>query len=154
MLDTGSAPERSLVAAVDIGGTFTDCVLVDDDGKVSYGKSLSSPSDAYPSSHERTSSGTSGRSSMNVSAAARSYMNHEKPESSKSMTWMSSPSISRFASRMSAWTSPKRSGPVPYAARRDSSTSLSRPSSARSASPTPMPSSHRPQCGAPPIIVV
>jgi N-methylhydantoinase A len=46
---TGSTSERSLVAAVDIGGTFTDCVLVDEQGKVSYGKSLSSPVDDFQS---------------------------------------------------------------------------------------------------------
>jgi N-methylhydantoinase A len=48
MLDTGEA-ERELVAAVDIGGTFTDCVLVDGQGKVFYGKSLSSPADDFQS---------------------------------------------------------------------------------------------------------
>jgi N-methylhydantoinase A len=46
---TGSTSERSLVAAVDIGGTFTDCVLVDEHGGVSYGKSLSSPADDFQS---------------------------------------------------------------------------------------------------------
>lgn len=49
MLDTGEVGERELVAAVDIGGTFTDCVLVDGQGKVSYGKSLSSPADDFQS---------------------------------------------------------------------------------------------------------
>lgn len=44
-----SAPDRSLIAAVDIGGTFTDCVIVDGDGKVAYGKSLSSPADDFQS---------------------------------------------------------------------------------------------------------
>ena len=48
-MGTGSTSERSLVAAVDIGGTFTDCVLVDEDGGVSYGKSLSSPADDFQS---------------------------------------------------------------------------------------------------------
>ena len=36
-----------LVAAVDIGGTFTDSVLVDSDGRVAYGKALSSPGDDF-----------------------------------------------------------------------------------------------------------
>jgi N-methylhydantoinase A len=44
-----SAPDRSLIAAVDIGGTFTDCVIIDADGKVAYGKSLSSPADDFQS---------------------------------------------------------------------------------------------------------
>ena len=48
-MGTGSTSERSLVAAVDIGGTFTDCVLVDEHGGVSYGKSLSSPADDFQS---------------------------------------------------------------------------------------------------------
>ncbi|MCW3007176.1 MAG: hydantoinase/oxoprolinase family protein [Solirubrobacterales bacterium] len=43
------APDRSLIAAVDIGGTFTDCVIVDDEGKVAYGKSLSTPADDFQS---------------------------------------------------------------------------------------------------------
>jgi N-methylhydantoinase A len=34
---------------VDIGGTFTDCVLVGDDGRVAYGKALSSPADRFRS---------------------------------------------------------------------------------------------------------
>src|SRR4051794_7859122 len=38
-----------LVAAVDIGGTFTDSVLVHADGRVSYGKALSSPDDDFQS---------------------------------------------------------------------------------------------------------
>ena len=38
-----------LVAAVDIGGTFTDSVLVHPDGRVSYGKALSSPDDDFQS---------------------------------------------------------------------------------------------------------
>ena len=46
---------------------------------------------------------------------AKSYMNHEKPQSSKSITRTSAPSTSRLASRMSACTSPNRSGPLPYA---------------------------------------
>ncbi|MDQ2700010.1 MAG: hydantoinase/oxoprolinase family protein, partial [Actinomycetota bacterium] len=37
------------VCGVDIGGTFTDCVLVDEDGRVAYGKSLSSPDDSFQS---------------------------------------------------------------------------------------------------------
>jgi N-methylhydantoinase A len=46
---SSTAPDRSLIAAVDIGGTFTDCVIVDDDGRVAYGKSLSSPADDFQS---------------------------------------------------------------------------------------------------------
>lgn len=37
------------VCGVDIGGTFTDCVLVSDDGKVALGKALSSPADSFRS---------------------------------------------------------------------------------------------------------
>jgi N-methylhydantoinase A len=37
------------VAAVDIGGTFTDCIVVADDGRVAYGKALSSPADDFQS---------------------------------------------------------------------------------------------------------
>ena len=33
------------VVGVDIGGTFTDCVVVDDEGKVTIGKALSTPQD-------------------------------------------------------------------------------------------------------------
>jgi N-methylhydantoinase A len=33
------------VVGVDIGGTFTDCVVVDEEGKVTIGKSLSTPAD-------------------------------------------------------------------------------------------------------------
>ena len=33
------------VLGVDIGGTFTDCVAVDEDGAVSLGKALSTPDD-------------------------------------------------------------------------------------------------------------
>jgi N-methylhydantoinase A len=38
-----------LVCAVDIGGTFTDCVILGDDGRMGYGKALSSPSDDFES---------------------------------------------------------------------------------------------------------
>ena len=38
-----------LVCGVDIGGTFTDCVLIGDDGRVAYGKSLCSPADDFQS---------------------------------------------------------------------------------------------------------
>jgi N-methylhydantoinase A len=38
-----------LIAAVDIGGTFTDSVLVQPDGRVAYGKALSSPGDDFQS---------------------------------------------------------------------------------------------------------
>jgi N-methylhydantoinase A len=34
---------------VDIGGTFTDCVLIGEDGRVAYGKALSSPADSFQS---------------------------------------------------------------------------------------------------------
>ena len=37
------------VCGVDIGGTFTDCVLIGDDGRVAYGKALSSPDDSFQS---------------------------------------------------------------------------------------------------------
>jgi N-methylhydantoinase A len=38
---------HGLIAAVDIGGTFTDSVLVHADGRVAYGKALSSPDDDF-----------------------------------------------------------------------------------------------------------
>src|SRR6201991_2195687 len=38
-----------MVCGVDIGGTFTDCVLIDEDGRVAYGKALSSPADSFKS---------------------------------------------------------------------------------------------------------
>ena len=38
-----------MVCGVDIGGTFTDCVLIGEDGKVAYGKALSSPADSFKS---------------------------------------------------------------------------------------------------------
>jgi N-methylhydantoinase A len=38
-----------LVCGVDIGGTFTDCVLIGVDGHVVYGKALSSPGDSFQS---------------------------------------------------------------------------------------------------------
>ncbi|HVO54982.1 MAG TPA: hydantoinase/oxoprolinase family protein [Solirubrobacterales bacterium] len=38
-----------LVCGVDIGGTFTDCVLIDEGGRVAYGKALSSPADSFQS---------------------------------------------------------------------------------------------------------
>jgi len=37
------------VCGVDIGGTFTDCVLIGEDGRVAYGKALSSPADSFQS---------------------------------------------------------------------------------------------------------
>lgn len=37
------------VCGVDIGGTFTDCVLIGDHGRVAYGKALSSPADSFQS---------------------------------------------------------------------------------------------------------
>src|SRR3954465_8282834 len=40
---------QGLIAAVDIGGTFTDSVLVHEDGRVAYGKALSSPDDDFQS---------------------------------------------------------------------------------------------------------
>src|SRR3990172_5913819 len=41
------APKLNMryVVGVDIGGTFTDCVVVDENGRVSLGKSLSTPDD-------------------------------------------------------------------------------------------------------------
>ena len=48
-MEAGTTQDRSLVAAIDIGGTFTDCVLVDDEGQIAYGKSLSSPGDDFES---------------------------------------------------------------------------------------------------------
>src|SRR4026207_2354822 len=33
------------VVGVDIGGTFTDCVVVDEEGRITIGKSLSTPAD-------------------------------------------------------------------------------------------------------------
>ena len=38
-----------LVCGVDIGGTFTDCVLIGEDARVAYGKALSSPGDSFQS---------------------------------------------------------------------------------------------------------
>src|SRR6185437_8263280 len=35
------------VCGVDIGGTFTDCVLIGDGGRVAFGKALSSPADSF-----------------------------------------------------------------------------------------------------------
>jgi N-methylhydantoinase A len=49
MPEAGTATDQSLIAAVDIGGTFTDCVIVDADGRIAYGKSLSSPADNFQS---------------------------------------------------------------------------------------------------------
>jgi N-methylhydantoinase A len=37
------------VCGVDIGGTFTDCVLIAEDGRVAFGKALSSPGDSFQS---------------------------------------------------------------------------------------------------------
>ena len=37
------------VCGVDIGGTFTDCVLIAEDGRVAFGKALSSPADSFQS---------------------------------------------------------------------------------------------------------
>jgi N-methylhydantoinase A len=42
-----SSGSRSIVAAVDIGGTFTDAVMVSEDGRVGYGKALSSSGDDF-----------------------------------------------------------------------------------------------------------
>ena len=36
------------VVGVDIGGTFTDCVVVDEEGRVTIGKSLSTPGRFFP----------------------------------------------------------------------------------------------------------
>src|ERR1700704_5997794 len=51
-LDEARREEKALsgmVCGVDIGGTFTDCVLIDEDGGVAYGKALSSPADSFQS---------------------------------------------------------------------------------------------------------
>src|SRR3954471_8635431 len=42
-------PVSGMVCGVDIGGTFTDCVLIDENGRVAYGKALSSPADSFKS---------------------------------------------------------------------------------------------------------
>src|SRR3954454_17807037 len=42
-------PVSGFVCGVDIGGTFTDCVLIGEDGRVAYGKALSSPADSFQS---------------------------------------------------------------------------------------------------------
>jgi N-methylhydantoinase A len=42
-------PVPGIVCGVDIGGTFTDCVLIGEDGRVAYGKALSSPADSFQS---------------------------------------------------------------------------------------------------------
>ena len=47
MAAASTASDQSLIAAVDIGGTFTDCVIVDAEGRIAYGKSLSSPTDNF-----------------------------------------------------------------------------------------------------------
>jgi N-methylhydantoinase A len=38
-----------VIAAIDIGGTFTDCVVIRGDGSIAYGKALSSPADDFQS---------------------------------------------------------------------------------------------------------
>ena len=82
---------------------------------------------------------------MNETVVAKSYMNHDQPQSSKSITRTCSPSASRLASRMSACTRPKRSPPWPKASSRRRMVASSRPSSASSSAPIPRPSCHRPQ---------
>ena len=49
MAAASTAADQSLIAAIDIGGTFTDCVIVDAQGSIAYGKSLSSPADDFQS---------------------------------------------------------------------------------------------------------
>jgi N-methylhydantoinase A len=44
-----SSGSGSIVAAVDIGGTFTDALMISQDGRVGYGKALSSPGDDFQS---------------------------------------------------------------------------------------------------------
>ena len=73
------------------------------------GLELASPSGS-PAPTPSRNSGTRGWSSMNETAVAKSYMNHEKPQSSKSITRTVGPSTSTLARRMSACTSPKRAG--------------------------------------------
>src|ERR671936_136563 len=41
--------QTGLVAAIDIGGTFTDCAVVGEGGRIAYGKALSSPGDNFQS---------------------------------------------------------------------------------------------------------
>ncbi len=43
--DSGVEKIMNYVVGVDIGGTFTDCVVVDEEGRVTIGKSLSTPAD-------------------------------------------------------------------------------------------------------------
>jgi len=43
----GSPTERPVTAGVDIGGTFTDCVIHAPDGRVGFGKALSTAADGY-----------------------------------------------------------------------------------------------------------
>ena len=43
--DSGVERIMNYVVGVDIGGTFTDCVVVDEEGRVTIGKSLSTPAD-------------------------------------------------------------------------------------------------------------
>src|SRR5690242_13479373 len=45
MLASASRDHMNYVIGVDIGGTFTDCVVVDERGTVTIGKSLSTPMD-------------------------------------------------------------------------------------------------------------
>jgi N-methylhydantoinase A len=45
----GGGVADGVVAAIDIGGTFTDCVVIRGDGSIAYGKALSSPADDFQS---------------------------------------------------------------------------------------------------------
>ena len=45
MTSSGSQVERDLTVGVDIGGTFTDCIVAFDDGRIVGGKSPTTPHD-------------------------------------------------------------------------------------------------------------
>lgn len=45
LIDSGQRPRRDLTIGVDIGGTFTDCVVAFDDGRIIGGKSPTTPHD-------------------------------------------------------------------------------------------------------------
>src|SRR4051812_16481622 len=70
----GNAAGPGLVAAVDIGGTFTDSVLIDAEGRVAYGKALSSPDDDFESGF------------LGSLAAAGELAGHDRDELFKNLT--------------------------------------------------------------------
>ena len=67
-----------LVCGVDIGGTFTDCVLIGEDGRVAYGKALSSPADSLPVGLLRQHRGR--RRAVRPRAATRSTRRMDRPD--------------------------------------------------------------------------